>query len=334
MKEDEFEQQVADLMDALKSIDISQSQLDDLRLLFENSMGFQYQLDKKNAPQGPTLDASRKVGSKLKKALGMSSDLPYGMSLVGHADERASTWQMNPTFRAALGKLNWFPTGAAKVATQRKSGDTQTGFEAWLIQGGSSAKTASNYAGAIAGRLKELAVIVATQSFSLSQIDSKEAFDDFCAKVDTSGEIKALNAHGKDMYRRALVWYAKFLASQVTPTSIEAMDKRLMDSVTKALGDTPSARAKRLATASKVAKSISVSSVVYERNPDVVAQVLFEAKGSCQGCGNSAPFIRRSDLSPYLEVHHRIPLANGGEDSVANAIALCPNCHRKAHYGV
>ncbi|OOL15317.1 hypothetical protein BXQ27_32765, partial [Klebsiella aerogenes] len=27
-------------------------------------------------------------------------------------------------------------------------------------------------------------------------------------------------------------------------------------------------------------------------------------------------------------------LSNGGEDSVENAIALCPNCHRQAHFGV
>ncbi len=40
-----------------------------------------------------------------------------------------------------------------------------------------------------------------------------------------------------------------------------------------------------------------------------------------------------SDKTPYLEVHHRIPLAKKGEDTVANAIALCPNCHRKSHYG-
>jgi 5-methylcytosine-specific restriction protein A len=32
-------------------------------------------------------------------------------------------------------------------------------------------------------------------------------------------------------------------------------------------------------------------------------------------------------------VHHRIPLAKGGEDSVDNAVAVCPNCHRKGHYG-
>nr|WP_275041241.1 HNH endonuclease signature motif containing protein [Halomonas meridiana] len=48
---------------------------------------------------------------------------------------------------------------------------------------------------------------------------------------------------------------------------------------------------------------------------------------------NLAPFNRKSDGSPYLEVHHRKPLAEGGDDTVANAIALCPNCHRAAHYG-
>jgi 5-methylcytosine-specific restriction endonuclease McrA len=31
--------------------------------------------------------------------------------------------------------------------------------------------------------------------------------------------------------------------------------------------------------------------------------------------------------------HHVKQLAHGGEDTVENAIAVCPNCHRKAHHG-
>ncbi|WP_423774870.1 hypothetical protein [Aneurinibacillus aneurinilyticus] len=27
-------------------------------------------------------------------------------------------------------------------------------------------------------------------------------------------------------------------------------------------------------------------------------------------------------------------LAQGREDTMANAVALCPNCDRKAHYGI
>ncbi len=34
---------------------------------------------------------------------------------------------------------------------------------------------------------------------------------------------------------------------------------------------------------------------------------------------------------PYLEEHHVIPLNEGGDDSINNAVALCPNCHRKIH---
>lgn len=49
-------------------------------------------------------------------------------------------------------------------------------------------------------------------------------------------------------------------------------------------------------------------------------------------CKQPAPFLTKKQF-PYLEVHHWNPLANGGEDSVENAAALCPNCHKQAHHG-
>jgi len=101
----------------------------------------------------------------------------------------------------------------------------------------------------------------------------------------------------------------------------------------KASAQDPMARAKRLAAAPKRPTTRVKAVLDFDRNPDVVAEVLAQAAGKCQRCGSPAPFIRRSDGSPYLEVHHKIPLAFGGEDTVANAIALCPNCHREAHYG-
>lgn len=92
-------------------------------------------------------------------------------------------------------------------------------------------------------------------------------------------------------------------------------------------------RLKRLRHADKKPASISVKATAFKRNPDVVAEVLFQAKGECGDCHKDAPFIRKSDGTPYLEVHHKIPLSQGGDDTVENAIALCPNCHRKRHYG-
>lgn len=105
------------------------------------------------------------------------------------------------------------------------------------------------------------------------------------------------------------------------------------DAVEKSLATSSQDRKKRLANASKnpVKKITMVEQFV--RNPDVVAEVLYQANGKCQECGAKAPFNRKSDEKPYLEVHHKKTLASGGQDTVENAIAVCPNCHRKAHYG-
>ncbi|TKB56772.1 HNH endonuclease [Ferrimonas aestuarii] len=54
------------------------------------------------------------------------------------------------------------------------------------------------------------------------------------------------------------------------------------------------------------------------------------ANGVCEGCKRNAPF--NTKYGPYLEVHHLTRLADGGPDHPANVIALCPNCHREAHY--
>ncbi len=92
-------------------------------------------------------------------------------------------------------------------------------------------------------------------------------------------------------------------------------------------------RCKRLAVAKKKPQQTRIVATTFRRNPDVVAEVLFRADGSCEKCKKPAPFKRADSGMPYLEVHHQIRLADGGDDAIENAIAVCPNCHRKAHYG-
>jgi hypothetical protein len=58
--------------------------------------------------------------------------------------------------------------------------------------------------------------------------------------------------------------------------------------------------------------------------------VLRRANGKCEGCGVDAPF-EKDDGTPYLEPHHTERLADDGPDHPAHVIALCPNCHRRAH---
>lgn len=80
-------------------------------------------------------------------------------------------------------------------------------------------------------------------------------------------------------------------------------------------------------------EKIEVITNAYVRNPYVVNEVLKRADGICERCKNKAPFNRKSDGTPYLEVHHLVPLSEDGDDTVTNAIALCPNCHREIHFG-
>jgi 5-methylcytosine-specific restriction protein A len=56
------------------------------------------------------------------------------------------------------------------------------------------------------------------------------------------------------------------------------------------------------------------------------------ANGQCEGCVTKSPFETKS--GPYLEVHHLTRLSDGGADSPENVIALCPTCHRRAHYAL
>lgn len=69
----------------------------------------------------------------------------------------------------------------------------------------------------------------------------------------------------------------------------------------------------------------------FRRCPDVAAWARRHAKGICVLCQQPAPFVSQFG-EPYLEVHHVYPLGEGGPDIVENVVALCPNCHRRAHF--
>src|SRR5699024_9746118 len=73
-----------------------------------------------------------------------------------------------------------------------------------------------------------------------------------------------------------------------------------------------------------------VTTKVYERHTHVSEYVKRRAEGHCDLCGNPAPFKDRRG-NPFLECHHVHWLSRGGEDSIDNAVALDPSCHRKMH---
>ena len=78
-------------------------------------------------------------------------------------------------------------------------------------------------------------------------------------------------------------------------------------------------------------KKAERTSKVYHRDPKVRNAVLLRSEGYCEHCAERG-FQTPHGL--YLETHHIIPLSEGGPDTIDNVIALCPNDHRKAHFGV
>lgn len=123
-------------------------------------------------------------------------------------------------------------------------------------------------------------------------------------------------------------------AKHQAPATLHDLEAAFQEDVEKSTSLTSEERQRRLAKAKKVPVTKKVLIKAFVRNPDVVAEALHMANGRCGDCGERGPFERRSDGSRYLEVHHKLPLAQGGEDTLENAIALCPNCHRERHYGV
>lgn len=68
----------------------------------------------------------------------------------------------------------------------------------------------------------------------------------------------------------------------------------------------------------------------YQRDIYVAEFAKRRANGTCELCETRAPFKTKKG-EPYLESHHIVWLSNGGEDSIKNTVALCPNCNRKMH---
>ena len=124
-------------------------------------------------------------------------------------------------------------------------------------------------------------------------------------------------------------------ANEKTSSSktLQGILRELELGVAASLLEQRSSRLERLRNAARLPEKVIVTTVAYLRNRDVIAEALYRSSGKCESCAKPAPFTRASDGSPYLEVHHSVPLAEGGEDTLENAVALCPNCHRRMHLG-
>jgi 5-methylcytosine-specific restriction endonuclease McrA len=94
----------------------------------------------------------------------------------------------------------------------------------------------------------------------------------------------------------------------------------------------PNLLLKKAKAATPKPKQHETTTNVYERNLAVKAYVLFRSGCKCELPGCTYTGFEKTNGGLYIEEHHITPLAEGGEDTVSNTVALCPNHHAQAHF--
>ncbi len=150
-------------------------------------------------------------------------------------------------------------------------------------------------------------------------------------KLSNNKPLKQRSTSGGWSYVKEL---PKWVGSLPETAVDEELNQDIEQQISKSLKSTHESRTQRLEAAPKHPEPIQILSKGFKRNADVIAEVLLRANGRCENCEKEAPFKRAKDGTPYLEVHHKVMLSQGGEDTVENAIATCPNCHRELHFGI
>lgn len=165
----------------------------------------------------------------------------------------------------------------------------------------------------------------------------------FTTREPTASEVKARNSYGKLFRYQGM--YDVLNCEIVIPDSgarkgnklfrfhLTPCDESTGHGVTSTTVDLRAMRLK-LSDGDKKSGSGFRSLVEFRHRSDAVRQyAMLRANGICEACGEKAPFVDDNGKG-FLEVHHICRLADSGPDSVENVIAVCPNCHSRAHHAI
>lgn len=77
---------------------------------------------------------------------------------------------------------------------------------------------------------------------------------------------------------------------------------------------------------------------VWQRGRDAYSlRILYRDNFTCRDCGEFKAYKNEHGvyipIDSGLEVHHIIPVSEGGNDDPDNLITLCHDCHMKRHHG-
>ena len=184
-------------------------------------------------------------------------------------------------------------------------------------------------------------VLVGNQNITLFESSSNgvavHLFEVFKSKIYTyKGEIKLSDSPFQEKQtdvkgRTRKVWvFPLVLQDKSDPISRAEFDELLQAKVKKSQKLSLSELEDRINNSTNKVGSRVSTVKVYQRSPYIIDYTLRRAHGICELCDQEAPFSKPNG-EYYLEVHHIKRLADGGDDTIRNTVALCPNCHRKVH---
>lgn len=170
----------------------------------------------------------------------------------------------------------------------------------------------------------------------LSKKNSSDGFDELslAKRLDLSVEAQVVETKWRTYFDPVLVKKAEDLLSKheykYSPfvASLEAPSATTQIVTTYEIDGAPNSSDDEKEPPQRTISTITT----FPRDSDVVKKVKSRAiNGECECCGEQGFLTDRGGY--YLEVHHVIPLSCGGLDVEWNALAICPEDHKRAHFG-
>lgn len=134
----------------------------------------------------------------------------------------------------------------------------------------------------------------------------------------------------EDNYRRVWIFPLTLLDNTVFKYDEGIIEKNQLEKEKRARKFTDEQLWLRAKKNKSKKRTVISKSKTYFRDPMISELAKRLADGVCQLCEENGPFKDKTGRY-FLETHHIDWLARGGEDSIENTVALCPNCHRKMH---
>ena len=140
----------------------------------------------------------------------------------------------------------------------------------------------------------------------------------------------------------ALNYYISFVSQILIDqeTEIDNLSEQLIDSKQNSVNNSKLFIENDVKRPEKRPEPVTVNNIKrYRRNLLEVRKAKISADYICEYDNKHVTFENNFDNNPYIEAHHLIPMATQGLfeyniDFADNIICLCPNCHRRIHYGV